>query len=110
MAYSDIALLSSDNDFIMRTRAAVAVEGEPDPVQWSMDHQWQMAAIPGFGDQYASALAAGIVRPGNDPAVITDPQILSAVQSLNTPVGSDDTTEGTRAGRATGPQAEAGHP
>lgn len=80
--YSDIALLSSDNDFIMRTRACAATEGELDPVQWSQDHQWQMAATPGFGDAYAYALATGIVRPGNDPSVITDPMILSAVQAL----------------------------
>lgn len=82
MAFSDIALLSADNDFIMRTRACVATEGEADVVGWSNAHQWQMAATPGFGDQYASALAAEIPRPGNDPSVITDPQILSAVQTL----------------------------
>jgi hypothetical protein len=84
MAYSDVALLSADNDFIMRTRAAVAQEGESDPVQWSMDHVWQMAGIPGFGDKYAYAVETGVVRPGNDPAVISDPDILAAVQSLRT--------------------------
>lgn len=85
MAYSDVALLSSDNDFILRTRAAVTQEGEPDPVTWSIDHQWQMAGAPGFGDAYASAVVAGVVRPGNDPAVISDPMILAAVQALRTP-------------------------
>jgi hypothetical protein len=88
MAYSDVALLSADGDFIARTRAAVAQEGEADPVQWSNDHQWQMAGIPGFGDSYAYALATGVVRPGNDEAVISDMQILSAVQSLRTPATS----------------------
>ncbi|MET0786515.1 MAG: hypothetical protein ABWY25_07415 [Paenisporosarcina sp.] len=82
MAYSDVALLSADNDFIMRTRAAVAQEGEQDPVQWSTDHQWQMAGMPGFGAKYASALAAEIERPGNDQSVISDAEILSAVQAL----------------------------
>jgi hypothetical protein len=85
MAYSDVALLSSDNDFINRTRAAVAQEGEADPVQWSNDHQWQMAGMPGFGDKYAYAVAGGVVRPGNDQSVIADPEILAAVQSLRTP-------------------------
>ena len=84
MAYSDVALLSADNDFIARTRAAVAQEGEADPVQWSNDHQWQMAGMPGFGDAYSSALVSGVVRPGNDQGVISDPQILAAVQSLRT--------------------------
>ena len=85
MAYSDVALLSQDGDFIARTRAAVAQEGEPDPVTWSLEHQWQMAGAPGFGDAYASAIVAGIERPGNDPGVITDPQILAAVQALRAP-------------------------
>lgn len=82
MAFSDIALLSSDNDFIMRTRACVATEGEADPVAWSQTNQWAMAASPGFGDKYASAIAANIERPGNDPSVISDPDILSAVQAI----------------------------
>ena len=82
MAYSDIALLSADNDFIMRTRAAVSAEGETDPVAWSNEHAWQMAGQPGFGDAYASALASGVERPGNDQSVISDPMILSAVQAL----------------------------
>jgi hypothetical protein len=82
MAYSDIALLSSDNDFINRTRACATTEGEADPLGWAADHQWQMAAAPGFGDAYASAVLNGIARPGNDPSVISDGQILSAVQNL----------------------------
>lgn len=85
MAYSDVALLSSDSDFIQRTRAAVAQEGEPDPVGWSNEHQWQMAGMPGFGDKYGYAVANGVPRPGNDQSVISDQDILSAVQSLRTP-------------------------
>jgi len=85
MAYSDIAALSADNDFIMRTRACAATESIADPVQWSTDHQWPMAATPGFGDMYASAVAGGIPRPGNEQAVISDADILSAVQALNVP-------------------------
>jgi hypothetical protein len=82
MAFSDIALLSSDNDFILRTRACVSTEGERDPVTWTSENIWQMAGMPGFGDKYASALANGVARPGNDQSVISDPDILSAVQSL----------------------------
>lgn len=85
MAFSDIALLSADNDFIMRTRACVTTEGEADPIAWSSANQWQMAAIPGFGDKYGSALLNGIDRPGNDQSVISDGDILSAVQSLRAP-------------------------
>lgn len=82
MAYSDIALLSADNDFINRTRACAATENIADPVGWANDHQWQMAATPGFGDAYAYALATGVDRPGNDQAVIADTEILSAVQAI----------------------------
>ena len=85
MAYSDIALLSSDNDFILRTSACAATEGIDEPQTWSTDNRWQMAAMPSFGDKYASGIANGIERPGNDPAVISDSDILSAVQSLNSP-------------------------
>lgn len=86
MAYSDIASLQADNDFALRTTAAYAVaslSGEHEnPPSWQAAHSWDMAAQPGFGDAYASALASGVPRPGNDPAVISDEQIASAVQSL----------------------------
>lgn len=87
MAYSDIALLARDLDYTARVTAAYASETltEPEPVNpeiWSRDHAWEMAAQPGFGDAYASALAGGVVRPGNDPAVISDAQILAAIQSV----------------------------
>lgn len=82
MAYSDIAMLAADNDFILRTTACASTEQIVDPRQWAIDHQWEMAGIPGFGDAYASAIAGGVERPGNDQSVISDNQILSAVQFL----------------------------
>jgi hypothetical protein len=86
MAYSDVALLSADNDFINRTRACVVTEGEADPLGWTSDHIWQMASAPTFGDKYAYALLNGVDRPGNDQSVISDPEILSAVQAIRGPV------------------------
>lgn len=87
MAYYDIALLSGDGDFIARTAAAYATESLADPAHenasnWATEHAWDMAAAPGFGDAYASAIAGGIERPGKDPAVISDAQILSATQAI----------------------------
>jgi hypothetical protein len=82
MAYTDIAQLHSDNDFIFRTQACVATEGELEPEQWVSEHIWEMAAAPGFGDAYAYAVASENPRPGNDPAVITDGMILGAVQAI----------------------------
>lgn len=82
MAFYDIALLSADNDFIARTRACATTEGIADPLQWTSEYIWQMAATPSFGDKYASALASGIQYPGRDQSVISDGDILSAVQAI----------------------------
>lgn len=86
MAYSDVAALAADYDFQLRVAACYATEtlSTPDtnPPGWAADHAWQMASQPGFGDAYASAIAGGVERPGLDPSVISDGQILAAVQSL----------------------------
>lgn len=86
MAYSDVSLLASDSDFMQRTRACVSIEGEPEPVEWSNDHQWEMAATPGFGEKYTYAILTGNPRPGWDESVISDPDILSAVQTIRNTV------------------------
>ena len=85
MAYSDQALLSGDGDFIARIAACAAVEVDlagKAPQTWAAEHVWLVAAAPTFADKYASALAGGAVRPGNDQSVIADPEILAAVQAL----------------------------
>jgi hypothetical protein len=88
MAYYDISLLANDADFSQRTMACYATEtlqatGGDNPSAWWSNHNWDMAAMPGFGDQYASAIAGGLENPGRDPSVITDAQILSAVQAIH---------------------------
>lgn len=86
MALWDISSLAADNDFALRTTSAYAVQTlsieHEDPPTWQAQHSWDMAAQPGFGDAYASAIANNVQRPGQDPAVITDAQISAAVQSL----------------------------
>lgn len=87
MAYSDVAALAGDYDFALRCQACYSTEPGTDaagsgPAEWQAGHAWQLAGQPGFGDAYASAVAGGVERPGNDPAVITDAQILGAVQGL----------------------------
>jgi hypothetical protein len=86
MAYSDQALLAQDIDFALRTAAAASTEGlVPVGTQatlWAADHIWRLSAAPGFAADYASALAAGIPRPGNDESVISDAELLSAIQAL----------------------------
>lgn len=82
MGYYDVSLLASDGDFISRTRACAATEGETDPVTWTNDHIWEMAGTPGFGDKYSYAINTGVENPGRNESVITDADILSAVQTI----------------------------
>jgi hypothetical protein len=97
MAYFDIALLAGDQDFLNRVTAAYAQELTADsvlpmdPFTWVHQRRWVFASTPGFGDAYASALANDNPAPGQDPSVITDGQILSAVQYVMSPPGPEQT-------------------
>ena len=82
MAYWDVAQIASDVDLGQRVTAAAAQEGRGDPPGWTAQHVWDYASQPGWGDAWASAVAGGNEAPGRDPAVITDGQILSAVQAI----------------------------
>lgn len=88
MAYYDLYLLTQDVDFYARSAACYASEtattpgGADNPNGWVSEHIWDLASAPGFADQYASAIAGGVPNPGRDPAVISDGQILSAVQAI----------------------------
>jgi hypothetical protein len=87
MSYADIAALSRDTDFLNRTAACFAGETLDDPAAenadvWATKHSWQMASTPGFGAAYESAVLSGIGRPGLVASVISDNQILAAVQYL----------------------------
>lgn len=85
MSYYETGLLSRDMDFLLRIAACYALETRSnDPESWANQHMWQMASAPGFGDAYAYAINNGNETPGKDPAVITDGQILAAVQQLIT--------------------------
>jgi len=78
----DQSMLARDGDFNLRLAACVSNEDHTvNPLQWAGEHQWQIAAAPGFADAYSSALAGDVENPGRDPAVISDAQILSAVQA-----------------------------
>lgn len=83
MSYASHAALAGDADFISRVSAAAADEvARPQhPVTWARDHIWWVAAAPGFAEAYESAVVGGVPRPGLDPSVISDAQILSAVQA-----------------------------
>lgn len=89
MAYLDVANMTRDTSLVLRLSAAAAQEQvngallEPDdPEAWAQEHRWELAAAPGWGDAWASAVAAGNEDPGADPGVITDGMILSEVQAV----------------------------
>jgi hypothetical protein len=86
MSYATQSLLAKDQDFIDRCSASAAKEipmGSPtNPVEYTYANIWHLAASPGFDAAYDSAIAGGIARPGWEPSVISDGQILSAMQAL----------------------------
>ena len=96
MSYSSQAALSVDPHFYNRVSACAAVEVPasglsvtppvPTGPEWAMRNVWAVAAAPGFADAYEYALNTSVEDPGNDPAVITDAQILAAVQGLLPPM------------------------
>lgn len=97
MSYATQSQLAKDEDFIARCNACAAQELDPatktNPLAYVYANIWTLAASPGFDAAYESAIAGGIARPGWDPAVISDGQILSAMQALITsvPPGQDYT-------------------
>ena len=96
MAYYDVSLLAVDQDFRARIAACASTEGLPEkmhPIYFADQFQWEIAGAPGFGDAYASALAADVERPGADPSVISDAQILSVVQPIIAELDVEDVPE-----------------
>ncbi len=82
--------MAQDADLRMRIAACISTQRGYDIPAGVANHptaladffQWKCAGQPGWGDAYAYALANGNERPGDDPAVITDGMILSAVQAV----------------------------
>jgi len=93
MSYATQSLLAQDQDFLNRCNAAAAKEIPPasptSPLWYVATYIWTLAAAPGFDAAYDSALAAGIARPGWEASVISDGQILSALQALLAEVPPD---------------------
>lgn len=102
MTYLDVANMTNSGSLLRRASAAAAQEAdagatlEPaDPSEWAQDHRWELAAAPGWGDAWASAVAAGVTDPGADEGVITDGMILSEVQKV---LGAPASTRRARKG------------
>lgn len=83
MSYQTIALIAQDADLRQRLIACAAEQAKnTTPGHWIDQRLWLLAATPGWGDKWASALAGSNPRPGWDESVITDGDILAAVQPM----------------------------
>ena len=80
--YNSVADMAEDLALNRRLTAAVAKEGILDPKGWLYPRNWQVVSAPGWDAKWDSAVAGGVSNPGADEAVITDGDILSAVQAV----------------------------
>lgn len=80
--YWGINLVAHDSALQARVTACAAQQGEVSPVDWAAANQFRWASQPTWAEKYEYALATMVIEPGKDPAVITDGDILAAVQAL----------------------------
>ena len=80
--YWSVSLVKNDSDLQARVISCAALENIPDPEFWAMSHAWDYASQPTWGEKYQYALDTNNPAPGQDDAVITDADILSAVQQI----------------------------
>lgn len=85
MSYRDIAELANDENLRRRILACAVQEGVEDVDAWVSQNLITIAAQPGWDAAWGSAREARRYPIGDDPGVITDGMILSAVQALNNP-------------------------
>lgn len=79
MSYFAAYLLSEDQDFF--NRVGMCAEGEGLGYEWGVENRRTIASSPGFADAYQYALDTGVPDPGRAQEVISDGQILAAVQA-----------------------------
>ena len=82
MSYADVAAMAADPGLADRIKGCAATEGILDADAWWYTHRWLLAASPGWAEAWAYARSSGKESIGLDEAVITDGDILAAVQTL----------------------------
>lgn len=89
--YLAISQIATDGNMNDRVRACAAQEGVEDYAAWTLANQYRWAASPSWGEKWAYALETHPpdptgdtppYQPGADAGVITDADILTAVQAL----------------------------
>lgn len=89
MSYSSIVEMSQSASLQMRIVAAAAAEGTANPYEWVSSRMWEFATQPSWDDSWD--YAKGVYTPqfnpdmGARPDVISDANILAAVQAIATP-------------------------
>lgn len=86
MTLQSIVDMARSDSLRARCAACAAQEGEADPNTWAQTYAWQLATQPGWADKWDSAKAGMTPQfnpdTGARPDVITDADILAAVQAL----------------------------
>ncbi len=84
MSYNAIAAAAQDADLKRRVAACFAQEttGPEQPPALAELHMWRIVANGPIADAYSYAVAANVPNPGKDEAVVTDANILAAVQAI----------------------------
>ena len=80
--YLTVSVIAKDPAMHARVTACAAEQQVDNPETWTSELRWKWAAQPDWDEAWESAVASGNSDPGADPAVITDGQILSAVQAI----------------------------
>ncbi len=84
MSYNAIAAAAQDHDLRQRVAACFAQEttGPEQPPALAELHMWRIVAHGPIADAYSYAVATDVLNPGKDEAVVTDANILAAVQAI----------------------------
>jgi hypothetical protein len=97
-SYLSIAEIAADKDMNERVTACAAQQQQqglpiPSSEYWASSNRYLWASSPTWGEKWDYAKATHEddpdYRPGADPAVITDADILSTVQVLATELAED---------------------
>lgn len=88
MSYGSIADMAKSGSLLTRVAAAAAAESIQNPLQWANSHMWEIVGAPSWGDKWSYAQDNCNVNQNPDfgmrTDVISDADILTAVQALNT--------------------------
>ena len=84
MSYNAIAAAAQDHDLRQRVAACFAQEttGPEQPEALASVHMWRIVANGPIADAYSYAVATDVPNPGKDEAVVTDANILAAVEDV----------------------------